>query len=107
MQPLSQQKAKTLFSSKKPNFVANKPKHILVAMKVKAAYFATKSRIAVFCELRLAAFTVVAKNPKHVFGKIKVNSAVYERKKVKAVPPNMNPENRVTYPKINGNVCFE
>ena len=107
MQPLSQQKAKTLFSSKKPNFVANKPKHILVAMKVKAAYFATKSRIAVFCELRLAAFTVVAKNPKHVFGEIKVNSAVYERKKVKAVPPNMNPENRVTYPKINGNVCFE
>ena len=76
-------------------------------MKVKAAYFATKSRIAVFCELRLAAFTVVAKNPKHVFGKIKVNSAVYERKKVKAVPPNTNPENRVTYPKINGNVCFE
>ena len=107
MQPLSQQKAKTLFSSKKPNFVANKPKHILVAMKVKAAYFATKSRIAFFCELRLAAFTVVAKNLKHFFGTIKVNSAVYERKKVKAVPPNMNPENRVTYPKINGNVCFE
>ena len=75
-------------------------------MKVKAAYFATRSRIAVFCELRLAALTVVAKNPNYVFGKIKVNSAVYERKKVKAVPPNMNPENRVTYPKINGNVCF-
>ena len=38
-------------------------------MKVKAAYFATKSQIAVFCELGLAASTVVAKNPKHVFGK--------------------------------------
>ena len=53
--------------SKKLNFVADKPKRILVP----AAYFATKSGIVVFCELRLAASTVVAKNPKHVFGKIK------------------------------------
>ena len=39
-------------------------------MNVKAAHFATKSQIAVFCELRLAASTAVDKNPKHVFGKI-------------------------------------
>ena len=39
-------------------------------MKVKAAHFATKSQIAVFCELRLAASTAVDKNPKHVCGKI-------------------------------------
>ena len=57
LQRVSQQKGKTqffeIYASKIPNFVANKPKHILFAMKVKAAYFAMK-------------------NPKHVLGKIKV-----------------------------------
>ena len=86
--------------SKKLNFVADKPKHILVA----AAYFATKSRIVVFCELRLAASTVVAKNPKHVFGKIKGKQRSLSTKKGEGCSSKHNTENSVTHPKINGNV---
>ena len=45
-------------------------------MKLKAAYFTTKNQIAVFCEIRLAASTAVAKDPKHVFGRIRVKRVV-------------------------------
>ena len=59
-----------MYSSRKPNVLVNKAKHVFGAMKVEAAIWNEKINLLSLCDRRLEASNLVAKKKtKHVFGK--------------------------------------
>ena len=59
-----------MYSSRKPNLLVNKAKHVFGAMKGWSSAFCNdKVKLLSFCDIRLEPSNLVAKKTKHVFGK--------------------------------------
>ena len=73
-----------IYSSRKLNVVVNEAKHILGAMKLEAAHFATINPNCCFFVIQSSELPIyLQKNPKHVFGKRERQKRKWSEKMVK------------------------
>ena len=86
-----------MYSSRKPNLLVNKAKHVFGAMKVEAAICNEKINLLSFCDIRLEASNLVAKKKQNMFSvRESVKSAVLLQNRENGCSQKDNAENSVT-----------